>query len=247
MNSVRDHYAKHLGPVYIWMLGDLESAAARAAAELDGLGLNGSLRGLAADLGAGAGLHALALAQRGYRVVALDTCRELLNALEARARSLSDTAPPLRTVESDLVTFRSCAEGPFEALLCMGDTLTHLTDRTAVESLLASVAASLAPGGTFAATFRDYSRPLEGDSRFIPVRADESRILTCFLEYGRDTVTVHDLLYEKRAGEWRLTVSSYPKLILAPEWVVERLSASGLEVRRERAPGGMVRIVAQRR
>jgi SAM-dependent methyltransferase len=245
MSSVRDHYAKHLGPVYLWMLGDLESAAARCAAEIDELGLRGA--GLALDLGAGPGLHALALAERGYRVVALDTCRELLDALEARSRSLAPGAPPVRTVESDLLTFRAHAEGPFDVMLCMGDTLTHLPDRASVESLLVSVAASLAADGVFAATFRDYSHPLEGDSRFIPVRADESRILTCFLEYGADTVVVHDLLYENRAGEWRLAVSSYAKLILEPEWVLERLEAAGLKARREPAPGGMVRLVARRR
>jgi hypothetical protein len=30
------------------------------------------------------------------------------------------------------------------------------------------------------------------DQRFIPVRADEVRILTCFLEYHAAHVTVHD-------------------------------------------------------
>jgi SAM-dependent methyltransferase len=245
MKSVIDHYAEHLGPVYLWMLGDLAAAAARCEAEIDALGLRGT--GPALDLGAGPGLHALALARRGHQVVALDTCRELLDALEARSRALPVGTPAVRTVESDLLNFRSHAAGPFEVVLCMGDTLTHLPDRGAVDSLLASIAASLAPGGVFAATFRDYSRPLEGESRFIPVRADESRILTCFLEYGLDTVIVHDLLHEKRAGEWRLRVSGYPKLILAPDWVVERLAAGGLEACRDRGPGGMVRIVARRR
>jgi hypothetical protein len=38
----------------------------------------------------------------------------------------------------------------------MGDTLTHLPDQSCVESLFASVAASLNPGGLFVTTFRDY-------------------------------------------------------------------------------------------
>jgi hypothetical protein len=41
MKSATEHYAHHLGPVYSWMVGDLEAASARAAAELDALGLPG--------------------------------------------------------------------------------------------------------------------------------------------------------------------------------------------------------------
>jgi hypothetical protein len=127
----------------------------------------------------------------------------------------------------------------------MGDTLTHLPGRPAVESLLAEVAASLAPDGVFAATFRDYATSeLKGEQRFILVRADTDRVMTCFLEYGDHQVTVHDLLHQKEDGRWRQTVSSYPKLRLAPEWVMLKLSELGLRVTREATPSGMVRIVA---
>ena len=107
------------------------------------------------------------------------------------------------------------------------------------------MAASLGRGGLFAATFRDYaSAPLQGDARFILVRSDQERILTCFLEYADRTVTVHDILHQREGGSWRLRVSSYSKLRLSPQWVVERLSALGLTVGRDTAPGGMIRITA---
>jgi len=76
------------------------------------------------------------------------------------------------------------------------------------------------------------------------VRADADRIMTCFLEYGDHHVTVHDLLHEHEDGRWRQTVSSYPKLRLAPEWVTSKLSELGLRVKRSVTPSGMVRIVA---
>jgi hypothetical protein len=121
-----------------------------------------------------------------------------------------------------------------------------LPNHAGVVSLLRDVAASLSPGGLFVATFRDYvSTPLQSDGRFILVRSDEERILTCFLEYADTTVTVHDLLHQREGGSWRLHVSSYPKLRLAPQWVVEQLSALGLSVRRDTASGGMIRIAAR--
>jgi hypothetical protein len=60
-----------------------------------------------------------------------------------------------------------------------------------IDDALARSGAELdAQGGLFAATFRDYvSAPLQGDARFILVRSDHERLLTCFLEYADTTVT----------------------------------------------------------
>lgn len=239
MQTSQAHYQTHLGPVYSWMLGDLNAAFARGAAEMDELPLPFA-RGVAIDLGAGIGLHALPLAERGFRVVALDSCQVLLDELQSRARSLA-----IATHTADLADFHSLVTGQPQLIVCMGDTLTHLHAVAAVETLLASVAAALPRGGVFATTFRDYAtRTLQGEQRFILVRADEQRILTCFLEYADTQITVHDVLNERRNGQWHQTVSSYPKLRLAPEWVEGKLTNQGFSVRRDTAANGMTRIVA---
>jgi 2-polyprenyl-3-methyl-5-hydroxy-6-metoxy-1,4-benzoquinol methylase len=239
MSTSAAHYATHLGPIYSWMLGDIDAAFARSAAEIDDLRLPEANHGAAVDLGAGFGLHALPLARRGFRVTAIDGCQVLLDELRSRTGTLAVTA-----VNGDLVDFRAVVKEEPRVVLCMGDTLTHLPTLAAVESLLGEVAAGLAPGGVFAATLRDYAtRTLEGDKRFILVRADADRILTCFLEYTEHQVMVHDLLNEREQGQWRQKISSYPKLRLAPEWVESQLSKLGLQVRRDAIPSGMVRIV----
>jgi SAM-dependent methyltransferase len=224
------------------MIGDIEAAIECADIELEAICLPANTAGVAVDLGAGFGMHSLPLARRGYSVLAIDNYQPLLQELEARAGSLA-----VRAVNADLLHFRSQVTKPVDVILCMGDTLTHLQDTASVESLFANVAAALVPGGLFVATFRDYvSSPLQGERRCILVRADENRILTCFLEYSGSTVRVHDVLHERVAGHWQLRVSSYPKLRLAPEWVVTALTSHGLSVRREAGPGGLMRVVAQR-
>jgi 2-polyprenyl-3-methyl-5-hydroxy-6-metoxy-1,4-benzoquinol methylase len=238
--SVSDHYERLLGPVYSWMIGDVEAATARADAELDAIGLASHATGTAVDLGAGFGMHSLPLARRGYKVLAIDTYEPLLQELRSRAGSLA-----IETVNADLLDLRTYVSQPADVILCMGDTLTHLPDAAAVDSLFAAVAAVLSPGGLFVATFRDYvSTPPQGDQRFILVRSDENRILTCFLEYSDKTVLVHDVLHERVAAKWQLRLSSYSKLRLAPEGVVKALTSHGFSVRREAGLNGMVRIVA---
>ena len=224
------------------MIGDIDAALARSEAELGALALPSKAGGSAIDLGAGFGLHAIPLARRGFSTVAIDAYDPLLQELASRIGSL-----PIRTVSANLLDFRAHAETPVDVIVCMGDTLTHLPDQPSVTSLLRDVAASLNEDGLFVATFRDYvSTPLRDDSRFILVRGDAERILTCFLEYADTTVTVHDLLHQRENGAWRLRVSSYPKLRLAPQWVAERLSSLGLSVGRGTAAGGMTRIIARK-
>jgi SAM-dependent methyltransferase len=241
MRTPQDHYDRFLGSVYSWMLGDREAALDEARKELRDLGVASSRdeAGIAMDLGAGTGLHSIPLAESGFTVVAVDTCRGLLDELESH---MGDHA--IRVVQGDLTGFRSHHPGKAAVIVCMGDTLTHLPSLQAVERLFHEVKAALVPGGLFVATFRDYvSSTLEGVSRFIPVRSDEHRILTCFLEYRERSILVHDLLQTRRAGGWETTVSAYPKLRLDPAVLQELLRGLGLSARIESGPRGMVRLV----
>ncbi len=242
MATASDHYDDHLGRIYAWMIGDIEAAMARSTAELDAMGLPVVRPATAIDLGAGIGLHALPLARRGFSVTAVDGCQQLLDELRARCGSL-----PVATVTADIVEFPDSVPCPADVILCMGDTLTHLPDVAAAQRLLANAARSLAMGGKFVCTFRDYvSSPLQAERRFIPVRSDDKRILTCFLEYFDDRVVVHDVLHQWEDGRWRQTVSSYPKLRLAPHWVASQLMTHGLETRQSAGPGGMACVAATR-
>jgi SAM-dependent methyltransferase len=242
MASAREHYENHLGPVYAWMVGDLDAATAAARAQLRTLGLLEGAGRLALDLGAGPGVHAIALADAGYGVTAIDTCAELLAELRARAGPRA-----IRCINDDLRQLRRYCEGPLDVIVCMGDTLPHLESLEAVELLFEAIADALKPGGVFVATFRDYAgRQLEGVDRFLPVRQDERRILTCFLEYGDTTVTVHDLLHDRTETGWTLRVSSYSKLRLRPEWTRSALNRLGLIATLGPGPSGMVQLEARR-
>jgi SAM-dependent methyltransferase len=241
MATVAEHYANHLGPIYAWMAGGVEAACQAGAAEIEALNLPLGDGAVVLDLGAGFGKHAIALARRGARVTAIDSSVELLRLLADLARDL-----PIRAVHDDLLQFRNHVADTPSAILCLGDTITHLPGRGAVERLIEQASVALARGGVFAVSFRDYSLPLVGDRRFIPVRSDDTRILTCFLEYEPHSVLVHDILDERTAAGWLTRVSHYSKLRLSPEHLIATLEANGFTVRRESAIRGMVSLVAQR-
>jgi hypothetical protein len=200
MTTTAEHYERHLGPNYLWMVGGADVALQAGSAEIEALNLPVIQGAVVLDLGAGFGM--------------------------------------LLAFQSHITTVPS-------AILCMGDTITHLPELAAVESLVERASVELPPGGKLIVSFRDYTVPLVGDQRFIPVRSDEARILTCFLEYEAETVLVHDILHERTTDGWQTRVSHYRKLRLSPEHLVTTLQSCGFSVRREARLRGMVRLVAE--
>lgn len=241
MSTVQKHYDRHLGPVYAWMAGGIEPALERGTAELDAIGVHASPGAVALDLGAGFGMHAIPLARRGYDVLAIDSSAVMLDKLSRRTDAVS-----VRAVCADLLSFPQHISTKPELVLCMGDTLAHLPDEESVERLIAAVAECLGEGGRFVITLRDYSAPLTGPQRFIPVRSDENRIFVCFLEYTATRVTVTDILHQRDGSHWKMSASTYDKLRIIPEWLDELLCRSGFAVTRDINASGMLRFVGVR-
>ena len=224
------------------MAGGAQAALQAGRAEIEALALRLGPRSSVVDLGAGFGMHAIPIAQTGASVVAIDSSPLLLRTLD----ELRGGAP-VRGVCDDLVAFPAHLTEPPDAILCMGNTIAHLPDTDTVASLVRSAAAMLKRGGTFVVSLRDYSLPLLGDQRFVPVRSDDTRLLTCFLEYEATSVLVHDILQERGADGWTTRVSHYRKLRMAIGELLALMESAGFEVRREAGVRGLVRLVATRR
>jgi len=238
MSTAREHYEALLAPVYLWMAGGLDAALAAGAADVRCL-LPGA--GPAVDLGAGFGMHAIPLARAGYDVLAIDSSAQLLDVLRANSTGL-----PLRAVEADLLDFTRHLQSEARLIVCLGDTLTHLSELSQVERLFRDAAQSLGRGGRLVLTFRDYGHPPTGDARFIPVRSDADRIHTCFLEEQPRHMLVHDIVHERDGSAWRTKVGSYRKLRLLPATIESMLRQVGLEPATGPGPRGMVRVMARR-
>jgi hypothetical protein len=112
----------------------------------------------------------------------------------------------------------------------MGDTLTHLSTRRTIRQLLRKIFKALETGGRLILSFRDLSVELTGLDRFISVRNDADIIFTCFLEYEKNHVKVHDIVYQRKHDRWDLKKSFYKKIRIAPRWIKEVLQALGFRI-----------------
>jgi SAM-dependent methyltransferase len=236
MPSAKEHYSTLLAHHYTWMFGisfdekvaEQQAILGKAFAAANFTPAASIPSRLAIDLGSGPGFQTFALANLGFTsILAVDTSPELLAELESHR-----TTQPIRTALADIRSLSTLtAATPANAIVCMGDTLTHLPTKFDVTALFQAAFNALTPGGIFILTWRDLTPELTGPDRFIPVRSDDTTVMTCFLEYTTPD-TVHDLVYTRQPGTsaWTLNKSSYPKLRLSPDLLTTQLTQTGFKV-----------------
>ena len=222
--GTKEHYENHLANFYSWMIGDFDQKRANFEKFIEENEIYPTSTKVAIDLGAGTGVQAIALGNLGFKETAVDFNQQLLSELTS-----NDESNAINTVQADICDVKNFESLQPELIICCGDTITHLPDKLAVEKLLLDCESILTKNGKLILSFRDYSSELTDQQRFIPVKSDENRILTCILEYLSDKVKVTDLLYEKQNGSWNQTVSTYEKVRLSTQDVINMIEQTGMK------------------
>jgi SAM-dependent methyltransferase len=248
MASVSEHYKHLLSRHYTWMLGaSFEKKVKEQNAFLSrtlGTLTNSPKPALAVDLGCGPGFQTIALAQLGFSpVIAVDTSSELLDELRSYVGDF-----PVQIEKADLRELPALVSAEqATVIVCMGDTLTHLPGKGDVTALFRAAFDALRPGGMLVITYRDLTTELYGTDRFIPVRSDEDKIMTCFLEFeNAESVVVHDLIYVREGAGWSLNKSSYRKMRLGIDWMYEELGKAGFTAVSQDLCGRLVGVTAKK-
>jgi SAM-dependent methyltransferase len=242
MADAKAHYDNLLAPYYSWIFGGFELKLEENRNFFKDHGIQPVLSGVAMDLGAGCGYQSIPLAEAGFKVIAIDISQSLLTDLKKRAAEL-----PIETLEDNLLNFSEHLPENTELIVCMGDTLTHLETLAKVQNLFRNIYQALEINGRLVLTFRDLTFELKDLDRFIPVRSESNLIFTCFLEYEKNHIKVHDVIYEKTNNQWQLKKGFYRKLRIPPDWTKECLLKIGFEVETFEIQNGMVTITARKR
>jgi SAM-dependent methyltransferase len=200
------------------------------------------------DLGCGPGMQAVALAELGYQVTALDSSEELLD--ELRMYQLNQQVQfnqqlHIVTHQADLTKLGEITfEARFDKVLCLGDTLTHLPTHKDVKNLFVNVVQLLASDGQLMLSFRDLSNELTGTDRIIPVRSEPGKIMLTFLEYFSEYVYVHDTILKLTTTGWETSKSWYPKLRLSTPSIIQYLEELNMSITEQTLQRGLTTIIA---
>ena len=240
--TVQEHYDKHLAEFYSWMLGDFDTAKNSFKDYCLKNEINPIDTGLAVDLGSGNGIQSIALAEIGFEVKAIDFNDKLISELETKIDN-----NPIKIINDNIINLKTILNGQsVDLIVCCGDTISHLETFDSLNRLLHDCYNSLVKNGKLILTFRDYSIALKDTQRFIPVKSDENRILTCVIDYLENKVNVTDLLHEKVDGVWTQKISSYEKLRITTDLLIDISQTIGFSVIGNNNINRMIHLILQK-
>ena len=236
--SQSEHYRHFLAAEYLWMTGLSYADNVRLArATFREFGITNPRS--VVDLGCGPGFHlAAALDLGAEHAIGFDTSDELIQ--QARTVIQNDKVTFFRR---PLEAFGDVLDGSHDLFLCLGDTLTHLSDLSAIESLISEIASRLTKNGKALISFRDYNDPdVVYDTKFV-VQKDDRKSLTCRLSDHGETVLVTDTLVIEGPEGQTILESSYTKCKPSFFWLEGALGRHGLRIGRRATSGSMRKIV----
>lgn len=136
------------------------------------------------DLGCGTGAYTCALAAAGFRAAGLDIAEGMLARARANAAALGLKADFARGgLEALPDPFQPGAAG---LVLCLGNTLPHLTDPCLLAQALAGIAALLSPGGVAVLQALNYDRILGRGERIVSADRDAGATYLRFYDFLGD-------------------------------------------------------------
>jgi ubiquinone/menaquinone biosynthesis C-methylase UbiE len=237
--TVKEHYDNYLGNIYSWSVGDFDKKKEEFKQFLIDNGIKPLRNKFAIDLGAGHGIQSVSLAELGFQVLAVDFNQQLIDELKVNTENLT-----IDIIKDDIRNIAQFATGAPELITCCSDTLLHLDNKDQIKVLISDISNSLCAKGKLILSFRDYSYALKDTKRFIPVKSDETKILTCILDFEDEFVNVTDLLYEKINGVWMQKVSSYKKVRMVPSEILKLLEINNFKIEFNNSFNGMTTIIA---
>jgi glycine/sarcosine N-methyltransferase len=184
------------------------------------------------DVACGTGQHAIALAREGYQVTATD----LSQAMVERARANSTTAQvQVRTLQLGFGDLASALGDTYDALICLGNSLPHVTTEEGLDAALTDFSRVLQPGGFLVVQNRNFDRVLARQERFMSPEVhrsdDKEWIFMRFYDFEGEQLRFNVVRLQRQGdGPWSHRVEQTRLRAWSHKTLVAAMSRCGLEV-----------------
>ena len=188
------------------------------------------------DTACGTGMHAIELVKYGFRAAGADLSSQMIRKAEENARRAGVE------VQFKAVGFGGLADAfqreylfPFDAILCLGNSLPHLLSIGEIENALSDFAACLRPGGLLILQNRNFDAVLTRQDRWFPPqshsRNGEERLFIRFYDFDPDGLVTFHIMRLQRSGddEWKQEIDSVRLFPLTKYDLQSALSKNGFE------------------
>ena len=184
-------------------------------ARLSELNLQNDGKAAVLDAACGTGMHAIELARRGYRAAGADLSSGMVKIAQANAAEAGVEAvfkPAGFTQLAD--AFSGEASFPYDALICLGNSLPHLTSVSEIRQSLADFNACLRPGGLLILQNRNFDAVMAKKERWIGPQSrrdgDKEWLFLRFYDFDADGLITFNIVRLKREGDapWTQAIST---------------------------------------
>ena len=162
------------------------------------------------DVACGTGMHAIALAERGYDVIGADASGGMIEKARSNAESAGVAADFVQASFGSLS--EACGAG-YDALLCLGNSIPHVTGLAGLADALQDFGAVLRPGGALLIQDRNFDAVLASGERWMEpqsyVTGDDEWVFLRFYDFiSQETLRFNFVTLYRAGGEgWRQTVA----------------------------------------
>jgi SAM-dependent methyltransferase len=184
------------------------------------------------DAACGTGGHALAFARWGLEAAGCDQSPAMIELARAKAEAENLDVSFFVTSLADLAAH---ATPPFDAVVCLGNSLPHLLTDAELDAGLASLTSALRPGGLLVLHNLNYDKRWHQQPRFFAANSSyvngREVLVWRFADYHLDAgrITFHIAVFSKTGdGSWDVEVISTPQRPLFWTDLHRRLSEAGM-------------------
>lgn len=211
--------------------------------------LEASGAGSVLDAACGSGGHALALAGWGYKAAGVDASPVMVEMARRKAAGarldipfavagfadLSDLVAGRGEDDSSLGVQRLA---PFDAVLCLGNSLPHLPTQADLIQALVGMAGVLKPGGLLVLQNLNYDLRWQKQPRWFAAQGGEldgrDVLVWRFADYDQlsGQIAFHIALFTKNEGGWQVAVHTTPHRPLFKDDLFSALAEAGFDAPR---------------
>lgn len=216
-----------------WAAAERHAAIIESVLRREGVGPPGPVL----DCSCGIGTQALSLAARGWEVVGRDISAAAIERAgdEARVRGLS-----VDLGVADMRAVDGTVDRRFPAVISCDNSLPHLLTDADLARALTSIRQTVADGGVFLASIRDYdtllAEPPTGTTNQVYGEPGGRRIVGQAWEWDGELITIHLVIVQQQTREWTTTVRSTQYRALRRAVLTDAMAAAGFSDVRWREP-----------
>jgi len=183
------------------------------------------------DMACGSGRHSIALAARGAEVIGIDASKSMILAAEKHAEN-QGVVP--KFIVGDMETIRTTVDGPFDLVICLGNSLALVKDIDSLKQVVKDVFNLLKDGGSFVVQVLNFEEIHWSGFRNFPLKtgtlSDGQEITFARLFEHSDypfSSTLVMSAFRKQEGEWTSEVSTQKVLNLKHDKMKSILQETG--------------------